>query len=96
MTYVLNQDLNELSDAQYEYIEVASAFNLVKVQTTDWRSELYLEGAAAEPLGLESNYYYAELAAEWPKLYDLRKNHYEQEGEIIYTGGFYDEVLERP
>lgn len=96
MTYVLNQDLNELSDAQYEYIEVASAFNLVKVQTTDWRSELYLEGAAAEPLGLESNYYYAELAAEWPKLYDLRKNHYKQEGEIIYTGGFYDEVLERP
>lgn len=97
LTVALNEDLNALSDAQYEYIETTSNFSLVKVQTTDWRSELYLQGAAAEPLGLESNYYYAELSAEWPKLYDLRKGHYEDEhGDIIYTGGWLQEVIDRP
>lgn len=69
---------------------------LVKVKTTDWRSELYLQGAQAEPLGLESNYYYTELAAEWPKLYDLTKYSYEENGETIYYGDYHDEVLATP
>ena len=77
LTIALDADLDALSAQQYEYLEANSTFSLVKVQTTDWRSELYLQGAAAEPLGLDSNYYYAELSAEWPKLYDLRAGHYE-------------------
>ena len=69
---------------------------LRKVQTTDWRTELYLQGVAAEPLGIESNYYYTELAAEWPKLYDICQNTTAIDGETIYIGGFKPEVLKRP
>ena len=69
---------------------------LRKVQTTDWRTELYLQGVIAEPLGTESNYYYTELAAEWPKLYDICQNTTTIDGETIYIGGFKPEVLKRP
>lgn len=81
-----------------QYIEVNSeTTQFVKVQTTDWRSELYLQGIQAEPLGTDSNYYYTELMNEWPKLYNLQKESYiDSKGETIYTGGFYDEVLKTP
>lgn len=81
-----------------QYIEVDSEITkFVKVQTTDWRSELYLQGVQAEPLGINSNYYYAELANEWPKIYNLQKESYiNNKGEVIYTGGFYDEILKTP
>ena len=72
--------------------------NFVTIQTADWRSELYLSGVAAEALGLDQNYYYAELAAEWPKLYNLLANHYidSETGETIYVGDFTDEVKNNP
>ena len=81
-----------------QYVEVDSdTTQFVKVQTTDWRSELYLQGVQAEPLGTDSNYYYTELINEWPKLYNLQKDFYiNSKGETIYTGGFYDEVLKTP
>ena len=81
-----------------QYVEVDSeTTQFVKVQTTDWRSELYLQGVQAEPLGTDSNYYYTELMNEWPKLYNLQKDFYiDDKGETIYTGGFYDEVLKTP
>ena len=81
-----------------QYVEVDSeTTQFVKVQTTDWRSELYLQGVQAEPLGIDSNYYYTELMNEWPKLYNLQKEFYiNNKGETIYTGGFYDEVLKTP
>ena len=81
-----------------QYTEVDSeTTQFVKVQTTDWRSELYLQGVQAEPLGIDSNYYYTELMNEWPKLYNLQKDFYiNNKGETIYTGGFYDEVLKTP
>ena len=46
------------------------------VKTYDWRSELYLQGAAAEPRATNVNYYYAELANEWPKIYDIANGKY--------------------
>ena len=96
LTYEYNEDYAELAATQYEYVET-ELVAMEKVQTTDWRSELYLQGAAAEPLGVSSNYYYPELANEWPKIYDLKQNHYTDEhGDIIYTGGFKQEVLDNP
>lgn len=76
------------------YVIVDIGFS--KVQTTDWRTELYLQGVAAEPLGLNSNYYYTELINEWPKLYDIQKETIRKDGETIYTGGFYEENLKTP
>ena len=50
----------------------------------------------AEPLGVNSNYYYPELAAEWPKIYNLKAESYIENGETIYTGDFYQEVKDHP
>lgn len=88
--------INALNESLYEYLEI-EAISFVNVETTDWRSELYLQGVQAEPLGIKSNYYYTELANEWPKHYDLRKSSYTNEkGELIYTGDFRDEYIKDP
>lgn len=63
---------------------VAVDIGLTKVTTKDWRTELYLQGASAEPLAVNSNFYYTELVNEWPKLYDITSQEY------------YPEVLEQP
>ena len=96
LTNQYNINLAELIYEQKQYVEVKDD-TTVKVQTTDWRSQLYLQGAAAEALGLESNYYYPELNAEWPKLYNLTANSYiDDEGHTIYTGDYLEGVLEYP
>lgn len=91
------EDANQIfkwEDGGYTLLEDVS---LIKVETTDWRTELYLQGVVAEPLGVESNYYYTELAAEWPKLYDICQSSYtNSNGETIYTGGFTEETLKHP
>ena len=40
----------------------------------DWRTFLYLKGLQAQALGTDEGEYFAELAAFWPKEYDLRHN----------------------
>ena len=61
-----------------------TSYTIETITTADWRTELYMNGVASEPFGLESNYYYAELKNEWPKLYDLRNQK------------FFDYVLAQP
>ena len=58
--------------------------NVEEIWAEDWRTQLLLEGAAAQTRGLEYNYYYPELKVEWPKIYDLVNRKY------------YDQVLEHP
>ncbi len=87
-----NNKIYKWEDEQYKEINV----EMVKVKTTDWRSELYLQGTQAEPFGIESNYYFTELRNEWPKIYNLQKYNYIENGETIYYGDFYDEVLTTP
>lgn len=78
-----------------EYEQVSND-NFIRIMTNDWRSELYLQGVAAEPLGIASNYYYIELMNEWPKLYNLKaEQHTDSEG-VYYTGAFYQEVIDHP
>lgn len=89
-----NDTYEEILQLQHEYIKATELPDLVKVRTTDWRSELYLQGVIAEPLGLDSNYYYAELKNEWPKLYDLRAEYIAADD--CYEGAFRPEVLDRP
>ena len=78
------------SDGQFEEIDV----ELVKVKTTDWRSELYLQGVQSEPFGSRSNYYYTELMNEWPKLYNMQASTEIINGEEVYIGDFYPEVVQ--
>ena len=90
------EDLKQIFVWETDAYTMLSNAELRKVKTTDWRTELYLQGAVAEPLGVESNYYYTELNAEWPKLYDICQSSYEENGETIYTGGFKPEILKNP
>lgn len=89
-----NDTYEEILQLQHEYIKATELPNLLKIKTTDWRSELYLQGVIAEPLGIESNYYYEELKNEWPKLYNLKATYNDEED--CYEGAFKPEVIERP
>lgn len=90
-------------DAQNKkYVEILGG-TLETVTSKDWRTELYLQGADAEPWGIDSNYYYIELQNEWPKLYDIwgevekhRLNSADNTMETYYTEDFYDEVRNTP
>ena len=76
---------------------IAVPNSLVSIKANDWRTALYLAGAAAEPLGLDTGYYFTELSAEWPKLFDFEASQEtDQDGNIVYVGQFYQEVLDEP
>ena len=99
------EDRTELYEAEKQNITLTLgeytqyiAQEMVRLKTTDWRSELYLSGATAETLGLETNYYYQELKAEWPKLYNFQVQAETDPltGYTLYTGDFYDEVKQNP
>lgn len=77
-----------------EYVQID--IGLQSVQSTDWRTELYLQGVEAEPFGTDSNYYYTELLNEWPKLYNIQSEITNINEEEVYTGAYYPEVLKTP
>lgn len=56
------------------YVDITGNVDFESIETNDWRTELYLQGVTTEPYGLKSNYYFAELEAEWPKIFDLKNN----------------------
>lgn len=91
----------DTENEKYDYIEITEStyHKFEEITTTDWRSELYLQGVAAEPLGLKSNFYYTELANEWPKLYDLHNQTWREEvikdpRSVDYFLDFIDESAE--
>jgi hypothetical protein len=84
-TFYMALDTKEI----YEWDSTNKEYNVIAVDlqeitTSDWRTELYLQGSSSEPFGSDSNYYYTELSGEWPKLYDVQ------------NGKFFDEVLKYP
>lgn len=92
--YMTEDDKKIYVWADGEYVLVDIGFT--KVQATDWRSVLYLQGVQSEPLGTDSNYYYTELINEWPKLYNLKSKNSIINENIVYTGDFYKEVIKTP
>ena len=87
--------LERLYIERYEYIKITLT-QFEDYYTTDWRSELYLQGVQSEPLGLDSNYYYTELVNEWPKLYDMHAKEENINDTNAYVGAFYPDVLATP
>lgn len=94
-TFYITEDDKKIYKWDKDGYVLLSGVSLVNVMATDWRTELYLQGVASEPLGIESNYYYTELANEWPKIYDLKQSSYVVAGKTIYIGGFRPETLSR-
>lgn len=85
--YIPNKDENK-KGTSYQYINSKfvplenATFNTII--TSDWRTELYLQGVMAENNSLDSGFYYPELMTEWPKLYDVE------------NGCFYDSAIRNP
>ena len=94
--YQVNDTLYIWDSNELEYFSIE--LDVYKIKTNDWRSELYLQGVAADPLGRASNYYYTELMTEWPKQYDLRKTQTAEmvDGKPVYIGGFREEYEADP
>ena len=85
--YILNQNklITSVKDKQSrEWVWKQLDFPVVDITPSDWRTQLLVEGAAAQTRGLETNYYYPELKVEWPKIYDIQ------------NGKYYDQVVENP
>lgn len=81
----LNSTFKPISGATYVNI----------VETKDWRTELYYQGLSAQSLGNETNHYFAELSEEWPRIYDIRNNCFNEDyindpSNIIYYLDFID------
>jgi len=66
---------------------------LCYIKASDWRSELYFLGMKEINKTFAKNYYFAELSAELPKVYDFRKTFaYDKDELPVYIGGYRDEV----
>ena len=83
--YYLDKSSNIIYKWSFEINDYQSTDYIIEtVTSTDFRTELYLQGINSEPFGLDSNYYYAELQNEWTKLYNLHDNQ------------FFDDVISHP
>ena len=82
-------DVNTQSQA-FDYIELN--VSLQNITTTDWRTELYFQGVAAQPYGTDSNFYYTELKNEWPRIYDILPDQ-EENGVIVNKSGFKESTI---
>ena len=62
---------DENSQGEYQYIATEKGSDIKRITTTDWRTQLYFQGVAAEVNGTDRNFYYTELVNEWPKIYNI-------------------------
>lgn len=95
--------------AQSQYVAISnvdSDYDFIYFDQTivanDWRTILYLKGAQAEALGIETGYYYTELVDEWPKLYNIaaqKRRYYksnDKERQVQWLGAWREEVISNP
>lgn len=66
------------------------------IETTDWRTELYLQGIEATSLAIYSNYYFIDLVTEWGKLYEMTDTGKTVDGYAIYSDKLLDHVIYQP
>ena len=59
------------------------------ILANDWRTVLFLDGIETENIGTSANYYYAELANEWPLIYNIAKDNADTG---VKKGGFRDDM----
>lgn len=73
-------------DLTYKELEIIKFYdNNNPYEVKDWRTELYMQGLVAEKTGIDSNYYWPELKAGWPTIYDLEKQQFKGEAEEVHA-----------
>ena len=77
-------------DAETEKYKIIDT-TLTELTSTDWRTELYLQGVDAESFSTNNNDYFTELSNEWVKLYDIWGN-----SNSNTSPDFYEEVKRNP
>ena len=91
-TVVVHWDSNQQKFVCVDYIKC-------NIQTNDWRSELFLQGLIRgdQDSSIDTNYYYTELAKEWPKIYDLKATSIstDSNGLITYIGAFRQNSIDK-
>ena len=59
----------------YKKVEILECYDNQKEENLyyayDWRTKLYLDGLKGVINGTDQGYYFAELSAFWPQVYDL-------------------------
>lgn len=79
----------------YQLVDILDTYAAGEYYTYDWRTKLYLDGVmAAFHADTDKGYYYEELAAFWPQVYDLQNQCFygeeDSENEMIsLTQGYY-------
>ena len=99
--YYLIKDINKYKiahwDEENQLVRVFSDWELCYLLPSDWRTELYFQGLENSNKTFAKNSYAAELAAEWPKLYDVKKNIIRTKvldgiALPVYNGDYKDEI----
>lgn len=80
--YLFNNEIYKWDTVEKNMIKTDYTYKEIKAK--DFRTQLYLSGLYHENKGTESNYYFAELKNQWPKLYDIE------------NGKFFDEIIKQP
>lgn len=57
--------------AVYQEIELVADYTESGYTCRDWRTKLYMDGIVATRYGTDQGYYFPELSAYWPQIYDL-------------------------
>ena len=74
--YVLN-DFKYWNGSVYQIITPIAVYiqgiEELEYRATDWRTKLYLDGLRGVLNGTDKGYYYEELAAFWPQVYNLQE-----------------------
>ena len=89
-------------DQTWKEVEIVAYFdNMNPYIVKDWRTQLYIEGLIAERLGTSRNYYFQELKASWPLIYNVAEQRFwgEEEDEpmqvaALCSGNFYLDFID--
>lgn len=86
-------------DEDLQMFRIFDEWEVCYLSTDDWRTELYFLGLENSNKTFAKNYYAAELNAEWPKIYNVKKIKKEPRFDIDnnisypwYEGGYRDEI----
>jgi hypothetical protein len=81
-------------DEERQMFRIFPEWEVCYLKTDDWRTELYFLGLENPNKTFAKNYYAAELNAEWPKIYNVKKDPPVGQGTYgpIYIGDYRDDI----
>lgn len=82
LIYYLDGKAYRWEGSEFKEVEIVKFYDSFNPYLTeDWRTELYMQGLVAQQNAIDTNYYWAELKAGWPTIFDLEKKQFIHEKE---------------